>query len=328
MAYLLGVDGGNTKTIALIASDDGTIVGSGRSGQADIYGASSPAAAVEAVTSAADDALQAAGIPPTTLVAGCFSLAGADWPEDFAFWQESLSHRGYHQQVAVVNDAIGALYAGLPTGPGVVVACGTGATTGARSQDGRLWHSSFWQDTQGSHQLGQKALRAIYQAELGIAPVTTLTGRILAFFGLTSVEAVLHRQTAREQRLPGRYEGLARLLLDEGQAGDAVARQIIEQHGASLGDYALAAARHVGIENSPYTLVLTGGVLRHPSPLLHQAIVNRVQTASPEVQAVTSQFEPVVGALLFAFERAGFRLDETLFGRLQASLPPAALFAT
>jgi N-acetylglucosamine kinase-like BadF-type ATPase len=328
MEYVLGVDGGNTKTIALIASSDGTIIGSGRSGQTDIYGATSPAAAVEAVASAVNYALQTAGIPPTALVASCFSLAGADWPEDFDFWREMLSGRGYHQQVAVVNDAIGALYAGLPNGPGVVVACGTGATTGARGQDGRLWHSSFWQATQGSHHLGQKALRAIYQAELGIAPATTLTGRILTFFELSTVEEVLHRQTAREQRPPGHFEGLARILLDEGEAGDAVARQIIEQHGASLGDYALAAARHVGIESSPYTLVLTGGVLRHPSLPLREAIVNRVRTASPGAQAVTSQFEPVVGALLLSFERAGFRLNETLFGRLQASLPPAALFVT
>ena len=32
MSYVLGVDGGNSKTVALIARCDGTIVGAGRGG--------------------------------------------------------------------------------------------------------------------------------------------------------------------------------------------------------------------------------------------------------------------------------------------------------
>ena len=39
MQYVLGVDGGNTKTIALVAALDGTILGAGRGGCGDIYNA-------------------------------------------------------------------------------------------------------------------------------------------------------------------------------------------------------------------------------------------------------------------------------------------------
>jgi N-acetylglucosamine kinase-like BadF-type ATPase len=44
--YLLGVDGGNTKTIALVARSDGAIVGAGRAGCSDVYGAASEEAAL------------------------------------------------------------------------------------------------------------------------------------------------------------------------------------------------------------------------------------------------------------------------------------------
>ena len=37
MQYVLAVDGGNTKTIALVAALDGTILGAGRGGCGDIY---------------------------------------------------------------------------------------------------------------------------------------------------------------------------------------------------------------------------------------------------------------------------------------------------
>jgi N-acetylglucosamine kinase-like BadF-type ATPase len=38
MKYVLGVDAGNSKTIALIAGHNGRIVGTGRGGCGDIYG--------------------------------------------------------------------------------------------------------------------------------------------------------------------------------------------------------------------------------------------------------------------------------------------------
>src|SRR5205807_1808836 len=128
MESVLAVDGGNTKTIALVASLDGTILGAGRGGCGDIY-------AAEAT--------------------------------------------------------------------GVSVVCGTGGATGARSPDGRIWHSSMWQNqVQGSAQLGQKTLHAVYRSELGIELPTTLTQRVLDFFHLESVEEVLHLFTSRSKRIP------------------------------------------------------------------------------------------------------------------------------
>ena len=64
MSLVLGVDGGNTKTVALVAQADGTVVGAGRAGCADIYGAVSPEAAIDAVAGAAQSALEAAAARP------------------------------------------------------------------------------------------------------------------------------------------------------------------------------------------------------------------------------------------------------------------------
>jgi hypothetical protein len=102
----------------------------------------------------------------------------------------------------------------------------------------------------------------------------------------------------------------------------------VAAHGVALGDYALAAARQVGIEATPFTLVLAGGVLRHPVRLLHEELIARVRSSSLDVRVVDTRFEPVVGALLLAFEAAGIAIDESLLERLAPTLPPAAFFAT
>jgi N-acetylglucosamine kinase-like BadF-type ATPase len=330
MTHVLGLDAGNTKTVALLAQLDGAIIGSGRGGCGDIYGAGSPEAAMAQVDAALAGALARAGLDLdlSRLSAACCSMAGADWPEDFELIRCELEARGLHHNVSIYNDAFGALRAGTPDGFGVAVACGTGTATGARAPDGRLWHNSYWQVPQGAHDLGQQALDAVYRAELGLGPPTRLKQRVLDFFKLPTVEQVLHRTTAREKAPNPDLGPLARVLLDEAHAGDPAAVAIAQRHGAALGDYALVAARRVGLENTDFALVMAGGVLRHPTNVLKEALVERVRAAAPGVRPVMSHFEPVVGAVLMALEAAGVTPDEPVLELLTATLPPAALFAT
>jgi N-acetylglucosamine kinase-like BadF-type ATPase len=328
MHHVLGIDAGNTKTIALVAQRDGRVVGAGRSGCGDIYGATSAAAAIAAIAEAAYQALSSAGLAAAGLAACALSAAGADWPEDFVLLKEQLHSQGICSDALVVNDAFGALWAGLTSGPGVVVVCGTGTATGARSSDGRLWHTSFWQGPHGSEDLARQALAAVWRAELGIEPATALTEVVLRFFGLESAEAVLHMLTARGKRNRHDIRPLGHLLLDTATAGDAVARRVVQTHGAGLGDYALAAARRVGIVHEPFTLVLAGGTLRHHGPLLLDALLARVRTTSPLVNAARARFEPALGATMLALEHAGISVDEALVERLAESAPPAAFFST
>src|SRR5439155_14175818 len=152
-----------------------------------------------------------------------------------------------------------------PDGTGVAVVCGTGAAIGARAPDGRAWHSGFWVEAGGSHDLARKTLRAVYRAELGIDPPTTLTARVLALFAQPCVENVLHLLTARGGEPLDRTAHLARAVLDEAHNGDPAARRVVQDQGVMLGDYALAAARRVHLAHALFPLVLAGGVFRHPS---------------------------------------------------------------
>ena len=328
MNFVLGVDGGNTKTLALVARDDGVILGSGRAGCGDIYGAGSPEAAIAEIERAVNAGLTEAGIQPSQLTAGAFSLAGADWPEDFRLLEGALRLRDYGQRISIVNDAMGALRAGSPDGTGVVVACGTGAAIGARHPDGRVWHSSFWQQTQGAEDLSSQALRAMYRAELGIDPPTVLTDRILAAFAAHTVEEILHQLTARDTQRPQVRRHLVRPLFDAADTGDATARGIVIAHGKALGDYAIVAARKVGLLEDAFSLVLTGGVLRHPSPLFRDALVERVHESAPRACPIQSRLEPAAGAVLLALDLARIDTSAPLLERLETTLPGAAFFAT
>jgi N-acetylglucosamine kinase-like BadF-type ATPase len=346
MHCVLAVDGGNTKTIALVAALDGAILGVGRGGCGDIYNAAPAASAADVdgvdggARTAADPAsaalanversvvaaLDAAQVARADLAVSVFNMAGADWPEDMAFWQEAMAARGFGRRIVVQNDALGVLYVGSPDATGVSIVCGTGVATGARAADGRAWHSSFWQDeVQGNAHVGQKLLSAVYRSELGIEPPTSLTGRVLESFGVHSVEELLHLFHNRLHPAPRGVDRLTPILLDEAHAADAVALRVVREHGAMLGEIALAAARQVRLEGTPFYLVLAGGVFRHPSAVLEEAIVARVRDGSPEVRPLRSPAEPIVGTLLEALAAAGVVVDGALRDRVVHTLPAAVL---
>ncbi|QBD78812.1 hypothetical protein EPA93_23630 [Ktedonosporobacter rubrisoli] len=336
MHYVLGVDGGNTKTIALVAALDGTILGAGRGGCGDIYRAPLSAehsdtisAALANIEYAVTRALRAARIERTELASAMFSMAGVDWPEDAEVLREAMQQRGFGRKILVQNDALSVVQAGFLHEPAVSLICGTGAATGARNPDGRSWCSCNWQDQiQGGGQLGQKTLDAIYRAALGIEPPTSLTPRVLEAFQMQTVEEVLHCCTGRNRKPPISIHRLAPILLSEAEAGDAVARRIVLEHGHALGDYALAAARHVGIEGTAFALVFAGGVFRHPTTILLDAIVERVRSTSPDVRPERSRFEPAIGVLLAALQASDVAINDEVIEKLIATLPDTSLFAT
>ncbi|MCC6315170.1 MAG: hypothetical protein IT337_14295, partial [Thermomicrobiales bacterium] len=227
MSYVLGVDGGNTKTIALVASDDGVIAGCGRAGGSDIYGAASVAAALAELDAAVATALDKAELRSDQIARAAFSMAGADWPEDFDLLRAELRARGYEAEPVIVNDAIGALRAGSPDGTGVVLAAGTGMAIGARAPGGREWHSGNWPTAGGGSGLGRAALDAVFGADLGVAPPTTLSARVVAYFDADSVEDVLYRITHRGSGWSWQATArLAPLALDEADRDDPVAAGI------------------------------------------------------------------------------------------------------
>jgi N-acetylglucosamine kinase-like BadF-type ATPase len=320
---VLGVDGGNTKTVALVANFNGEIVGVGRAGCADIYGAPTPGAAVTEVGRAVAAAIRAAGAVPADVAHAVFSLAGADWPEDKADLRAAVQPLvPAARSVAVVNDAIGALWAGTSDGVGVSVVCGTGGCVGARASDGHEWHSGWWAFRTGAWAIGADALDAVYLAELGIGPPTSLTERALDVFDAPSVEEILHSFTRRGGRSAFETAQLAPAVLEDALAGDEVARAVAVGQGAALGDIAGAAARIVGLDGLPHPLVLLGGMLRGDGAELFVAeIIARV----PGGQPAQPRLEPVAGPLLMALDAAGVRVDET---RIRETFPPSHLFAT
>lgn len=324
----LGVDGGNAKTIALIADQTGRILGAGRSGCGDIYGAESAEAALDSIAEAVALASKQAGVQHEEIDSAAFSLAGADWPEDFEYLHEELTRRRLSGSIKVVHDSIGALRAGSQDGNGVSCVCGSGTAVGARN-NGRQWHSSFWQQEACSgFALSQAAIRAVYDSDLGIISETSLTGRILDFLGEPSTPVLLHETTRRTDPKKINFNKLSRVVLDAAADGDKAALNLVRSQAATVADFVIVAARRVDIGRVPFTLVLCGGVLRHESGLVPNEIVRCLEERGCPAVPTLSDFEPVVGAVLLAYDEAGIAATQSVRACLADTMPDGPLFVT
>lgn len=328
-SLVLGVDGGNTKTIAIVATAAGKVLGAGRAGPSDMYNAVSETIALNEVRAAVTRAIESAGVDASDLAIGAFSMAGADWPEDFVFLNDTFRGFGFGRVTHVVNDAIGALRAGTPDGVGVAVVLGTGIAIGARNARGDIWYTGHWPVATGGAELGNRGLQAVYEGHLGLGPATSLEEGVLRFFDVPTVEDALHRCTMRGfTRSQCDQARLAPVVLDYAAQGDEVALTIVNDAGARNARVALFAARTLGLDQASFRLVLAGGVLRHPSGLLRRAIRDAVKAEIPGVMVVDDAPEPVVGAVLLAMDVGEMPSGPAVRERIVGTLPGRELFET
>jgi N-acetylglucosamine kinase-like BadF-type ATPase len=306
MSPVLAVDGGNTKTIAVVADAGGRALGAGRGGCSDIYNTATPAAAIEAIAAAAEEALARADVTAADVEAATFSLAGADWPEDFTLLERGLRERlGLPAPPLIVNDALGALRAGAPDWIGVSVVSGTYNAIGARHADGRVFHLGFWPDGAGGRDLGRDGLRAVYHAALGMGPETALSESAFALYGAEDAIGLLHEFTRRGGLAESEIDRLAPFVLDAADAGDAVAQAIVAEKGSILGRQGRACAAQLGLPLAGTRVVLAGRVFAHPTGRLADATMAEL----PGAVAVRHDAPPVAGALLLALDGLGVEAD-------------------
>jgi N-acetylglucosamine kinase-like BadF-type ATPase len=336
--FYLGVDAGNSKTVALLCTVDGEVRGSGRSGNGDIYGARTERAAVEAVCGAVNEALTTANARPDGIGGAAFRLAGVDWPEDHAFWVDALAVElpevaalQAYDRCSIANDGFAAIRCGEPSGTGVAVVAGTGSAVAGRGPGGAEWSMSFWiQDAHGASGLVAGGLRAVYRAELGIGPKTTLTKRMLAYFSYADVEEMLHQFTRRGGGSSRPWHTAAREMAAAAADGDEVALRILREHGEHMADYARVTAARVGfaVERDEVPVVLAGSVLSAEGSPVRAAVLAALPERFAGARPRLATLPPVAGAALDALAEAGVEVTPEVITRLRASMPPPEFVQT
>ncbi len=302
---VLGIDGGGSHTVALLARRDGAVVGRGEAGPANARGVG-PGPALRALDAAIDRAFTAAGRPRGPVAAACLGLAGVGRPEDEQPIRQWAERARLANVVDVTADVPLLLEAGTPAGWGVAVVAGTGSIALSRAPDGRTARAGGWgyvlDDAGSGYALALAALRAIVRAADGRAPATALTESVLAGLGLARprdlVDAVHGGRLDRAA-----LAALAPRVIEAAQAGDAIAAALVLREASDLALAVMTAARHLGLDRDAVPLALAGGLLLGSTHYREQWMLV-LEGMGMQSGPVTLVHEPAAGAVRRACARA------------------------
>src|SRR4029450_6136685 len=157
--HVIGIDAGGTKTVCLLADEQGEIISRARGEGANLQAAGE--LQVEKIPpKVMDDAIDGRAIAPAAI---CLGIAGVDRPNDAATVRSIMKRIGYNSRVLIVNDALIALETGAPGQPGVVIISGTGSIAYGRNAAGEAARAGGWGYVLGDggrgHWVGRRACR-------------------------------------------------------------------------------------------------------------------------------------------------------------------------
>jgi N-acetylglucosamine kinase-like BadF-type ATPase len=319
---VLGVDGGGSKTHALVADEHGQTLGfasSGRSNWEDTGLQSAKIALEVAITGALGDA----GVRPGELAGSVFGLAGLDWDGDRPMLAALVAPLGLGGPRKLDNDSFIALRAGTSEPFGVVVIAGTGTVAAGRDPAGRSFRTfgldPMYGDFGSATDVAEEAVHAVADAYIGRGPPTTLSELLPPLAGCSSPVELLHRLSRGAIPLPP----AAPTVLAEAAAGDPACKEIVVRVGTALGSSAAVVARRLGMERQAFETVLAGGLFQGRSQLLETTLTGVLHQAAPAARPVLLACKPVIGAVIEALELAGADAGPAVRERLVASLPQA-----
>jgi N-acetylglucosamine kinase-like BadF-type ATPase len=298
---VVGVDGGGTKTQAVVVDANFAVLGEG------LAGPSNPlrvgiANAAAAVRDAIDRACEVAQLRRTDLVAAEIGLAGARRPELSARMREALLGLGIGE-VIVVGDADIALYGATEGEPGLIVIAGTGSICCGINARGKQICAGGWGpvagDEGGGSWIARRGLRAIAHAVDGRGAFTSLTNLACTYFHVSDpndLSTAIYAPSITNERLAG----FSQYVIAAAKAKDRIAREILSKGGQELGLAAAAVIRSLKLERETFPVAYVGGVFAAAQELVLATMREEVKRVAPNAYLAPPRFSPAVAAARMA----------------------------
>ena len=303
-ALYLGVDGGGTRTRAVVAGEDLVVRGRGTAGPSNAS-RGSLAHVMEVIHEAIDDALEGAGVAQGDLHGICCGIAGVDASGMRDRLQWSLEKIFGFGRIQVTTDARIAL-AGAAEGPvdapGIILIAGTGAIAFGRNGQGEEARAGGWGpllgDEGSGYAIAREGLMAVVRNLDQRGPDTLLRTTVLSSEGIGTPAELLHK-IHRPDGGPAEVAAFFPMVLDAARQGDPISLEIFRRAGAELGLAVATVARKLGMLEMEVRVATVGGVFA-AGPLILDPIREALESRAPGAAVGPAAYPPEIGAVRIA----------------------------
>ena len=312
--YALGIDGGGSRTRALLCDTYGQIIGKGLSG-----GTNPRTSSAGELKAHLQEAIEQAtrSIACSKILAAHFGIAGAGDARARAKVQAITKELLSEQTTRTIgHDLEIALVGGLGSNTGIVLVAGTGSACYGRTCDGRSTKCGDWgdlvDDVGSGSWIGLRALQVCVRQTDGRLPESPLKQAVMDFLKIEHMDAFKTRihdsGLSRSERAQ-----VAPIILDLAKKGDEVSLAIVAECVDALSSCVFITSRQLGIK-SP-TVLLAGGLFQHTyfSNSLEAALNARI----PNAIITQPILSPTAGAVLMALKAANCEISGASIEKLK-----------
>ena len=296
--YSIGIDGGGTKTIGILATETGQHLARVQSGPAN-YHVVGEAKTQTVLAEVVEKLYEKAGVPPECSVRFCLGMAGLGHPVDRKVVGRICDEIGISKNRILTHDAHIALIGGTEKQEGVIVISGTGAIVYGINADGEEARASGWGyllgDEGSGYDIAIKGLRAVARATDGRGDPTELTHRILDRLELNEPTELIRWVHAANRDAIAQ---LAEMVFDGARKTDAVAECIVNEAADELVCAAVSVIRELKF-TEPFDIVLSGGNFTYQTMFVDK-LRRRFERIQPGISVQLPKHEPAYGAILLA----------------------------
>ncbi|HVT44570.1 MAG TPA: BadF/BadG/BcrA/BcrD ATPase family protein [Thermoanaerobaculia bacterium] len=301
----LGIDGGGSKTEAVVVDEQMTTLGHGRAGPSNHLRVGIREASGN-LGIAIHDAVRSAGLTTLDIRYAYGGIAGNDHPRHRQKIIEALRVFFPKQNFTVDTDARIALTAGIGSGVGIVIISGTGSVAYGRNRDNREARAGGWGPTIGDegsgYAIARDGLSAVARAWDGRGPSTILTELICTRHDMCEPQDLPYFVYAPSTHADDIAE-YCRLVVEAASKGDQVAIEILEREAEELGITVLAVARELDLLAEEFPVAWVGGAF-NAGELLLGPLRTTIRKEAPDAILGPAIEAPVLGAARMAIGAA------------------------
>jgi len=308
MHYVLGIDGGGTKTDCILMDEARRILSRTRSGPSNPMRVGF-GGALASICEAIRSATQSARIPTGEIIALCAGLAGTGHPESQRKMRRLLEEEFPAVTVQVCTD-LELTLAATADGAAIVLIAGTGSAAVGRDAAGRTarvgGHGPLLGDDGGAYDIGRHAAIAAIRQFDRTAVNSALGARILGEIEATSWQEFQSRVIAGPDEVFPRLFPVVARAADE---GDLEAKQLFHDAASDLAALVASLVERLDLQGQKFLMAKSGGILGR-SVFFDRELEARLRETAPQAEFGALGATPAESAAFLALQSLQLQQQE------------------
>lgn len=310
MSYILGVDGGGTKTVIRITDFKGLTVSEYITGAGNYKSVGIKSAEIN-ISNGILSAIKQINAESENIFfsSSCFGLSGLDSEQDGEIFKKMIFNNEIKKyidpkKIIICNDSRIGLAAGSDSKNAVMIICGTGSNCFGINEEGQEAKANGWDyilgDEGSAYELGIKALRSVMRAFDGRGRKTLLSETILRDLNLNNITDLIgwcYNMPFSSER----FAALTKTVCKTAELGDKVSIKLLSEEVKEALASISIVAKKLKLTDREFDIVYVGSVFRCEK-YFRKVLTDKLKEKFPKIIFVPLNDKPVSGAIKMALK--------------------------